>query len=66
MRALFLKERLVAEGAGAVGIAALLAGKLRLDGPTAMVISGQNVDMEQFMRIARGESVKLGDRLVKG
>ncbi len=66
MRALFLKERLVAEGAGAVGIAALLAGKLRLDGPTAMIISGQNVDMEQFMTIARGEPVKLGDRLVKG
>jgi threonine dehydratase len=66
MRALFFKERLVAEGAGAVGIAALLAGKLRLDGPTAMIISGQNVDMEQFMTIARGDAVKLGDRLVKG
>jgi threonine dehydratase len=51
MRALFLKERLIVEGAGAVGIAALLAGKLRLDGPTAMIISGQNVDMEQFMAI---------------
>jgi threonine dehydratase len=66
MQALFFKERLVAEGAGAVGIAALLAGKLRLDGPTAMIISGQNVDMEQFMAIARGEPVQLGDRLVKG
>jgi threonine dehydratase len=66
MRALFLGERLVAEGAGAVGIAALLAGKLRLDGPTAMIISGQNVDMEQFMAIACGDEVKLGDRLVKG
>lgn len=66
MRELFFKERLVAEGAGAVGIAALLAGKLRLEGPTAMVISGQNVDMEQFMAIARGEPVKLADRLVKG
>ena len=66
MRALFFKERLVAEGAGAVGVAALLAGKLKLDGPTAMIISGQNVDMEQFMAIARGEPVKLGDRMVKG
>jgi threonine dehydratase len=66
MRTLFLKERLVVEGAAAVGIAAFLAGKLTLDGPTAMIISGQNVDMEQFMGVARGEPVKLGDRLVKG
>jgi len=66
MRALFFKERLVAEGAGAVGIAALLAGKLTLDGPTAMIVSGQNVDMDQFMAVARGDEVKLGDRLVKG
>jgi threonine dehydratase len=66
MRALFLKERLVVEGAGAVGIAALLAQKVSLDGPTAMIISGQNVDMEQFMAIMRGEPVKLGDRVVKG
>jgi threonine dehydratase len=66
MRALFFKERLVAEGAGAVGIAALLAGKLTLDGPTAMIISGQNVDMEQFMAVMRRDPVRLGDRLVKG
>lgn len=66
MRALFLKERLVAEGAGAVGIAALLAGKITLDGPTAMIISGRNVDMEQFMAIAKGEAITLGDRQVKG
>lgn len=66
MQALFFKERLIAEGAGAVGIAALLAGKFALDGPTAMVISGQNVDMDQFMSIMRGEPVKLGDRVVKG
>jgi threonine dehydratase len=66
MRTLFLEERLVAEGAGAVGIAALLAGKLKLDGPTAMIISGQNVDMDQFMAIAQGLPATLGDRMVKG
>ncbi|NLS17579.1 hydroxyectoine utilization dehydratase EutB [Rhizobium sp. P40RR-XXII] len=32
------------EGAGAVGIAALLAGKIRPDGPTAIVVSGGNID----------------------
>lgn len=66
MRALFLKERLVVEGGGSVGIAAFLRGRLRLDGPTAMIISGQNTDMNQFLAIARGEPVKLGDRVVKG
>lgn len=66
MRALFHKERLVAEGGGAVGIAAFLRGRLRLDGPTAMIISGQNADMNQFLAIAQGEPVKVGDRTVKG
>ena len=43
----------MAEGAGAVGIAALLAGKLKLDGPTALIISGHNVDLDQFLAVAR-------------
>ncbi len=66
IRALFRQERLIAEGAGAVGITALIAGKLKLDGPTAMVISGQNADIDQVIAIARGDPVKVGDRLVKG
>jgi len=43
----FLAERtkLVAEGAGAIAVAALLAAELRpLDGPTVAVVSGGNVD----------------------
>jgi threonine dehydratase len=32
------------EGAGAVGIAALLAGKIRPDGPAVIVVSGGNID----------------------
>ncbi len=32
------------EGAGAVGIAALLAGKIVSDGPTVIVVSGGNID----------------------
>lgn len=32
------------EGAGAVGIAALLAGKIVSDGPTVVVVSGGNID----------------------
>lgn len=38
------------EGGGAVGVAALLAGRLSLPGPTAVVVSGGNVSDETFRR----------------
>lgn len=66
MQALFRRERLIAEGGGAVGIAALLAGKLMLDGPTAMIISGQNADLDQVIAVARNEPVRVGEQMVKG
>jgi threonine dehydratase len=66
MQALFLADRIVVEGGGAVGAAALLAGKIRGPGPMAVIISGQNVDMRQFLRVAGGEPIDLGDILVKG
>lgn len=34
----------IVEGAGAIGIAALLAGKIRPDGPTVVIVSGGNID----------------------
>jgi threonine dehydratase len=34
----------IVEGAGAVGIAALLAGKIRPEGPIVVVVSGGNID----------------------
>lgn len=53
MRRLLLEERLVAEGGAAVGVAALLAGKLDLAGRrAAIVVSGQNVDMRRLLAIA--------------
>jgi threonine dehydratase len=64
MRALFHDHRLVSEGAGAVGPAALLAGKLTLAGPTAMIISGQNVDADQFLSVAAGQPVRIGDQTI--
>ncbi len=66
MRALFLEDRVVCEGGCAVGPAALLAEKLRLDGPTAMIVSGRNVDMEQFGAVVAGRPVRLGDLTVEG
>ena len=46
-----LVEGEVVEGAGAVGIAAMLAGKVRPDGPTAIVVSGSNIDEALHRRI---------------
>ncbi|RFZ88395.1 hydroxyectoine utilization dehydratase EutB [Shinella sp. WSJ-2] len=52
MRHAYAEEREVVEGAGAVGIAALLSGRLgRLDGPVAIVLSGRNVDMGLHRRV---------------
>jgi threonine dehydratase len=39
------------EGAGAVGIAALLAGKVEIRGPTVALLSGRNIDEALHRRI---------------
>jgi threonine dehydratase len=64
---LFYEDRIVAEGACVVGIAALLAGKLPpLAGPVATIITGRNLDMAMFHRIMAGEDITLGAITVKG
>jgi threonine dehydratase len=45
------QEGEIVEGAGAVGIAALLAGKVRPHGPTAIIVSGCNIDEAVHRRI---------------
>ena len=48
----YRRERLIVEGGGVVGIAALLHDLVPdLGGPTAVVLSGNNVDMDLFGRI---------------
>ena len=55
LRHLLMEERVVAEGGGAVGVAALLAGRLDLAGRrAAIVVSGQNVDMLKLLAVAGG------------
>jgi threonine dehydratase len=50
MALVFRHHGLVLEGAGAVGIAALVAGKIALrPGPVAVVLSGGNVDPDDFL-----------------
>ena len=61
MRVAFQRDGIVTEGAGAVCHAALLAGKLKLEGATAFIVSGANVDMEMFQKIINGETLRLGD-----
>jgi len=45
VRHAYESERLVVEGSGAVGIAALLAGRFDRNGRVVIVVSGQNIDM---------------------
>jgi len=66
MQALYYEDRLVAEGACVVGIAALLAGKIAPSRQMGTVITGRNVDMAQFTRVVTGQDVRLGDVIVKG
>lgn len=66
MQVLFYEDRLVAEGASVVGLAACLSGKVRLDGPAATVITGRNLDMTQFLAVVSGQDVQLGETRVKG
>lgn len=49
-----LVENEIVEGAGAVGIAALLAGKVSPEGPTALILSGRNIDEAVHRRIVSG------------
>jgi threonine dehydratase len=59
------KQKLLAEGAGAVGIAALLLGKTSLHGKrTAVLVSGGNIDITLLSHIIERGLVKDG-RLVR-
>lgn len=49
-----LVEDEIVEGAGAVGIAALLAGKVNPQRPTALIVSGRNIDEDVHRRIVSG------------
>ena len=48
MQAHYWQDRLVTEGAAATPLAAVLAGRFTPAGPTALVLTGRNVDMDQL------------------
>jgi len=52
MRNLVYRERLIAEGAGATAVAAILQGGLDLgEGPVGVMLTGRNVDMSVLKRV---------------
>ena len=55
------RAKLVVEGAGAVGVAALLAGKVGGSGPVAVVLSGGNIDPTLLISVMR-RGLTLGGR----
>lgn len=55
IRGLFAHHGAVAEGAGAVGVAALLSGTVRAEGPAVIVVSGRNIDTDRLARILKSD-----------
>ena len=58
------RAKLVVEGAGAVGVAALLAGKIDGAGPVAVVLSGGNIDPTLLISVMRHGLTLAGRYLV--
>jgi len=59
VRHCYWHERQIVEGSGAAGVGAVLAGKVRPQGPTMLLLSGGNIDMALHHRIVSGEDVDL-------
>lgn len=57
IRHAYFEERQVVEGSGAVCLAAIVAGKVRLSGPAVALLTGCNIDMNMHRRIICGENV---------
>ncbi len=58
------RAKLVVEGAGAVGVAALVAGRIGGDGPVAIVLSGGNIDPTVLISVMRHGLTQAGRYLV--
>lgn len=62
IRHVYEREREIVEGAGAVGIAAMLTGKVKSAGPIVALLSGRNIDMVLHRKIVCGEQVAFAER----
>jgi len=54
-------EREIVEGAGAVGIAAVLARKVTSAGPVVIVLTGRNIDMPLHRSVLNGQNGLIGE-----
>ncbi|WP_218004962.1 threonine ammonia-lyase [Actinomadura macra] len=54
LRWLFREHGLVAEGSGAAGVAAVLAGKVEVEGRLAVVLSGRNITVPTYAHALSG------------
>jgi threonine dehydratase len=54
------RVKLVVEGAGAAGVAALLAGKVEGNGPVCALLSGGNIDATLLLEVARHGLTRAG------
>ena len=66
MQALYYEDRIVAEGASVVGLAAVLSGKFKPSGAVATIVTGRNVDMKIFTDIVCGRDIDLDGMKVEG
>jgi len=55
IRHAYWEEREIIEGGAAVGLGALLAGKVHPTGPTVVVLSGRNIAMDRHHRLVSGQ-----------
>ena len=62
IRHAYAQEREIVEGAGAVGIAALLSGKVKANVPVVVLLSGRNIDMGLHRTIVCGEVMTTSER----
>ncbi len=59
IRHAYFNEQIIIEGAGAVGIAALLAAKVKTGGKTIVLLSGKNIDMDLHRKIINRQDYEL-------
>ena len=55
IRHLYAEERQIVEGGGAVGVAAILSGRVPARGPVVVPLTGANIDMGLHARIVAGQ-----------
>ena len=56
IRHAYFSEQVIIEGGGSVGLAALVAGKIKPGNKTIVLLSGKNIDMELHRKIINRKS----------